>query len=130
VILGASLLTAGIGQASFVDQPVVTVTNASLNFFDNHADNGGSPPGGPSNLVLGDTSFTDTVFFTPTALLPAAIGITSVAIDATTSSTAGIATTTINDFGAGSFEIGATNATNLNAQSTSHLIQDLPATLG
>ena len=34
--------------------------------------------------------------------------------------------TTINDFGHGSLEIGATNATNLNAQSTSHLIMDLP----
>jgi hypothetical protein len=129
VILGASLLTSGIGQASFVDQPVVTVTNATLNFFDNHADNGGSPPGGPSDLVLGDTNFTDTLVTIPTALLPAGIGVTSVAIDATTSSNPAVASTTINDFGLGSFEIGATNATNLNAQSTSHLVMDLPGTL-
>ncbi len=51
------------------------------------------------------------------------------AIDATTSSNPAVASTTINDFGLGSFEIGATNATNLNAQSTSHLVMDLPATL-
>ena len=49
--------------------------------------------------------------------------MTSVHIDATA------AATVINDFGAGNFEIGATNATNLNAQSTSHLVMDLPGTL-
>ncbi len=126
VILGGALLA---GAPSFLDQPVVTVTNATLNFFDNHADNGGSPPGGPSDLVLGDTNFTDTLVPIATALLPAGIGVTSVAIDATTSSNPAVASTTINDFGLGSFEIGATNATNLNAQSTSHLVMDLPATL-
>ena len=36
-----------LGSQQFIDQPVVTQTNASVNFFDNHADNGGSPPGGP-----------------------------------------------------------------------------------
>ena len=48
-----------LGSTQFIDQPVVTQTNASVNFFDNHADNGGSPPGGADNLVLGDTNFTD-----------------------------------------------------------------------
>ena len=33
-------------------------SNASVNFFDNNADNGGSPPGGEDNLVLGHTNFT------------------------------------------------------------------------
>ena len=101
----------------------MTQTNASVNFFDNHADNGGSPPGGADNLVLGDTNFTDLLLPIATAANPAAIGVTTVFIDATS------VTTVINDFGAGNFEIGATNATNLNAQSTAHLVMDLPGTL-
>ena len=139
VVLGGSLLSvpnAGSGTGSFTDQPVVTVPNATLNFFDNHADNGGSPPGGADNLVLGDTNFTDLLVPIPDVLatslpmtiFPAAIGYTSVYIDGTTAAD-GSATTTINDFGHGFLEIGATNATNLNAQSTSHLIMDLPGTL-
>ncbi len=110
-----------LGSTDFVDQPVVSVpilgaTAASLNFYDNQTDTGGSSPGGPDGLVLGHTNFTAT-------LTAADIGITTVFLDATA------ATTTINDFGAGTFEIGATDATNLNAQSTSHLIMDLPGTL-
>ena len=139
VILGASLI-AGQSDASFIDAPVQSVTNASVNFFDNHADNGGSPPGGPDNLVLGDTNFTDLLLpttelpfdFGDTGNFPAAIGVTSVKIDGTTAGD-GVganlpnkASTTINMFGAGSLEIGATNATNLNAQSSAHLIMDLP----
>ena len=61
-----------LGWDQFIDQPVVTQTNASVNFFDNHADNGGSPPGGPDNLVLGDTNFTDLLLPTATAVNPAA----------------------------------------------------------
>jgi hypothetical protein len=139
VILGASLLSVpnnGAGTGSFTDQPVVTVTDATVNFFDNHADNGGSPPGGADNLVLGDTNFTDLLVpipdvlatSLPYTLFPAAIGYMSVFVDGTTSAD-GQASTTINDFGAGSLEIGATNASMLHAQSTSHLIMDLPGTL-
>ena len=112
-----------LGSQQFIDQPVVTQTNASVNFFDNHADNGGSPPGGPANLVLGDTNFTDLLLPIPTLKNPGAIGVTTVHVDATS------VNTVINDFGAGNFEIGATDATNLNAQSTSHLVMDLPGTL-
>ncbi len=128
--VGKGTITAGstdvqdyvvLGSAAFVDQPIVSVpilgaVAATVNFYDNQTDTGGSPPGGPDGLVLGHTNFLAT-------LASADIGITTVFVDATT------ATTTINDFGAGTFEIGATDATNLNAQSTSHLIMDLPGTL-
>ena len=110
-----------LGSTDFVDQPVVSVpilgaTAAVVNFYDNQTDTGGSPPGGPDGLVVGHTNFL-------AQLTAADVGITTVFVDATA------ATTTINDFGAGTFEIGATDATNLNAQSTSHLIMDLPGTL-
>jgi len=94
----------------------VTTTAASVKFYDNTADTGGLWPGGPSDLVLGYTQFTGN-------LTTANIGQDTVIVDATTASTG----TTINDVGAGSLEIGATNAVFLNAQSTSHLIMDLPA---
>jgi len=98
-----------LGSDHFVDQPVVSVTGASLNFYDNSADSGN----GSDNLILGKTTgfagdFTD-------------VGHTSVFLDAT-------AHTYLNDFGAGYFRIGATDATNLNAATTSHLVMDLPAT--
>ena len=32
--------------------------NAVVNFYDNNADNGGSPPGGEDDIVLGFTNFT------------------------------------------------------------------------
>ena len=101
-------------------EPVPTVQNAVVNFFDNNAreDNGGSPPGGETNLVLGFTNFTGT-------LAPVDIGVTSILIDTRPLDFSA----TINDFGTGSLEIGATNATNLNAQSTAHLIMDLPGSL-
>jgi len=122
VILGGQdpLASSGglLNGPGFNITPVVTVNNAVVNFYDNNADNGGSPPGGEDNLVLGFTNFTGT-------LTTSDIGVTSVAID-----TAALDfTTTINDFSTGSLEIGATNVTNLNAQSTSHLIMDLSATL-
>jgi len=104
------------GVSGFFDNPVVTVGTPTVNFFDNHADNGGSPPGGPDNLVLGVTNFNNT-------LTPLDIGFATVQINV-----ALIDPTTINDFEQGTFEIGATNVTNLNAQSTSHLIMDLPGT--
>ena len=72
----------------------------------------GRPREARTNLVLGDTNFTDLLLPIPTVENPAAIGVTTVHIDATS------VNTVINDFGAGNFEIGATNATNLNAQST------------
>jgi hypothetical protein len=107
----------------FIDTPVVTVQNPTVNFFDNHADNGGSPLGGVDDLVLGFTNFTAPIGdpFSDIAY----IGVPSVVIDVNPLDFS----TTINDFGAGSLEIGATNVTNLNAQSTSHLIMDLPAAL-
>jgi len=162
VIIGASLNAANgnsgargaagaNSEASFADFPVslnAAVFN-TVNFFDNHADNGGSPPGFEDSLVLGDTNFTDTLV--PIAGLytalrpgqgdwllnpdpagfffPAAIGVTSVAIDAVTSSNLAIAATEINDFASGSFEIGATNVTLLQAHLAASLTMDLPATL-
>jgi hypothetical protein len=122
VILGAQDPLAAPGGLlngpGFIDTPIVTVQNAVVNFYDNNADNGGSPPGGEDDLVLGFTNFTGT-------LSPTYIGVVSVQIDTVPLDFA----TTINDFSTGSLEIGATNVTNLNAQSTSHLIMDLPATL-
>ena len=113
-----------LGSDHFTDQPVPTVTNASVNFYDNTDDTGGSDPGGADNLVLGHTNFTDT-------LAPADIGHTTVEIDgisAPPDDPSG-ASTTINFFGHGTFEIGATNASVLQAASSAHLIMDLPATL-
>ena len=128
VVLGSQDPTTANGNVGgFVDQPVVTVplidgTSASVNFYDNTVDNGGSPPGGADNLVLGVTNFTTDLapvsaeaYYDPTG----SIGYTTVVMDATSP-------TAINDYGHGSLEIGATNATTLNAQSTSHLIMDLP----
>ncbi len=115
VVLGGAVPSIA-GGFGFIDQPVVTATAASVNFYDNTADTGGSWPGGPSDLVLGYTQFTGN-------LGTANIGQDTVIVDATTASTG----TTINDFGHGTLEIGATNAVFLNAQSTSHLIMDLPA---
>jgi hypothetical protein len=130
VVLGSQQPNQGDAYVGgFIDNPVASVpvlaqTQAVVNFYDNTVDTGGSPPGGADNLVLGFTNFTadlapantGVAFFDPTG----SIGYTTVYL------TAG-QTTTINDFGTGSLEIGATNATNLNAQSTSHLIMALPA---
>ena len=66
--------------------------------------------------MLGFTQFTG-------ALDTTLIGVDTVIVDGYTSSTG----TTINDFGHGTLEIGATDAAVLYAASTSHLIQDLPA---
>ena len=109
-----------LGSTGFIDQPVVTVNDPTLNFYDNHADNGGSPPGLPSDLVLGHTNFTANLTY-------ADIGYTTVVLDATGFLPPGY-TLTINDFGAGTFEIGATDATNLNAQLTSGLYMDVAGT--
>jgi hypothetical protein len=105
-----------LGSQSLFVRPNTGASNVSVNFLDNQADNGGAPPGGPDDLVLGVTNVigpvpTQSSFGTPTVII----------------STVPASSTTINDFGAGSFEIGATNATNLNAQLTSHLVMDLPA---
>ena len=97
--------------------------NASLNFYDNQTDTGGSDPGGPDNLVLGHTNFAYNPGQSDLGLSVSDIGHTTVNIDANT------VMTSINDYGAGSFEIGATNANVLEAASTSHLIMDAPGTL-
>jgi hypothetical protein len=115
VILGGAAPGGAPGTYGFNDIPVITA-NASVNFYDNTVDTGGSPPGGADDLVLGFTQFTG-------ALDTTLIGVDTVIVDAFTSSTG----TTINDFGHGTLEIGATDAAVLNAASTSHLIQDLPA---
>jgi hypothetical protein len=115
VILGGAAPGGAPGTFGFNDIPVITV-NASVNFYDNTVDTGGSPPGGADNLVLGYTEFTG-------ALDTTLIGVDTVIVDAFTSSTG----TTINDYGHGTLEIGATDAAVLNAASTSHLIQDLSA---
>ncbi len=118
-----------LGSTSFSDTPVVvadnggSVLNASLNFYDNQTDTGGSDPGGPDNLVLGHTNFAYNPSQSSSGLGIADIGVDTVNIDANT------VTTTNADYGAGSFEIGATNASILEAASTSHLIQDVSATL-
>ena len=43
------------GGSGFIDQPVVSVTDATLTFNDNTADTGGTP--GPDNLFLGHIDF-------------------------------------------------------------------------
>ena len=115
VILGGAAPGGAPGTYGFNDIPVITA-NATVNFYDNTVDTGGSPPGGPDDLVLGYTDFTGT-------LTTSLIGVDTVIVDGFTSS----AGTTINDYGKGTLEIGATDAAVLNAASTSHLIQDLPA---
>ena len=114
VVLGGATPAGAPGTYGFNDVPVITA-NATVNFYDNTGDTGGSLPG-PDDLVLGYTSFTG-------ALVTANIGTDTVNVDGFTSTTG----TTINDFGKGTLEIGATDAAFLNAQSTSHLIMDLPA---
>ena len=103
--------------------------NGTVNFYDNTVDTGGSPPGGPDNLVLGVTNFTADLnpvsaggYLDPTGF----IGYTTVFVNSTTQTSP--PSSTINDYGAGSLEIGATNVSILNAASTSHLIMDLPGT--
>jgi hypothetical protein len=129
VVLGSQL--PGIsndGVGGFVVNPVVTVpvfnsVFGSVYFYDNMADTGGSPPGGPDNLVLGYTNFTaDLAPVTSTANYDpeGTIGQPSVEINSA-------AQTAIFDYGHGSLEIGAAAITYLNAVSTSHLIMDLPA---
>ncbi len=129
VVLGSQQANTTNGFiGGFNDNPVASVpvllqTQATVNFYDNTVDTGGSPPGGPTDLVLGYTNFTadlaptsNVAYNDPTGT----IGYTTVFM------TAGELTYLI-DHGAGSLEIGATNATNLDAHTTSHLIMDLPA---
>ncbi len=129
VILGSEDPYTNGGVGGFVFQPVYTVLNGTVNFYDNTTDTGGSPPGGPDNLVLGVTNFTADLnpvsaggYLDPTGF----IGYTTVFVDSTTQTSP--PSSTINDYGAGSLEIGATNVSILNAASTSHLIMDLPGT--
>ena len=53
VILGSEDPYTNGGVGGFVFQPVYTVLNGTVNFYDNTIDTGGSPPGGPDDLVLG-----------------------------------------------------------------------------
>jgi hypothetical protein len=129
VILGSEDPYTNGGVGGFVFQPVYTVLNGTVNFYDNTTDTGGSPPGGPDNLVLGVTNFTADLnpvssggYLDPTGF----IGYTTVFVDSTTQTSP--PSSTLNDYGAGSLEIGATNVSILNAASTSHLIMDLPGT--
>jgi hypothetical protein len=100
-----------LGTTSFNMQPVVTVNNASLNFFDNHGDTGGTS----DNLKLGN------VFDTAVTGSFHDIGHASVFVDATLP-------TTITDQGAGTFAIGATDVSVLSAPSTAGLAMALPDT--
>jgi hypothetical protein len=139
VVLGSQDPWLNNGVGGFNDLPVVSVplvnggVSASLNFYDNgsaavQGDNGGSPPGGADNLVLGWTNFTANLTpldshgnNNPTGT----IGFTTVQVDATTGGIGQLASTSINDYGHGSLEIGATDAQIINAASTSHLIMDV-----
>ena len=135
----------GLGTAGFIVVPSDTELNTTVNFYDNVADTGGSPPGSEDNLYLGYTQtygfeqygYTDAFpgqiwcpesgCFTQAEL----IGSNSVAIEVNLDY-ATPPLSTINDFGTGRFEIGGTDATNINAQSTGQtgdggLIMDLPA---
>ena len=135
----------GLGTTGFIVVPSDTELNTTVNFYDNVADTGGSPPGSEDNLYLGYTQtygfeqygYTDAFpgqiwcpesgCFTQAEL----IGSDSVAIEVNLDY-ATPPLSTINDFGTGRFEIGGTDATNINAQSTGQtgdggLIMDLPA---
>jgi hypothetical protein len=120
----------GLGTTKFIDQPVVTAFPATVTFHDNTADTGGSPPGGPDDLFLGETQTYDHLlssnpFLGTFAVETGLIGHATVIVD---SSLPPPLPTTITDLGAGRFEIGATDVFNLLAASTSHLVMDLPAT--
>jgi len=107
-----------LGTDFFKYQPVPSVTNATLGFFHNTADDVG---GAADNLSLGHTSLVPFV-----VLGTGDVGKTTVFLDAS-------GTTTIN-FGnihtgfAGTFVIGATDATQIFAGFTSGLVMDLPGT--
>jgi hypothetical protein len=106
---GAWFEGANAGQVTFIDQPFPGVANAVVNI----ADTGGG---------VADDFFFGKVL--NAALSNADIGVATVSIAGATGPT------TINDTGHGRLLIGATDVTNLNAQSTSHLVMDLPATGG
>jgi hypothetical protein len=99
-----------LGSTEFVDTPVFTVNNATLNFFDNTHDSGGAS----DTLKLGNITTAVTPAFTD-------IGHTSVFLDAT-------APTTLTDHGAGAFLLGAADASVIDAHTTSELIMFLPDT--
>jgi len=104
--------TVFLGTDFFKDQPVVSVTNATLGFFHNTGDTGGAA----DNLSLGHTSLV-------AGLGTGDVGKTTVFLDAS-------GTTTINfgNISAGTFVIGATDATDIFAGLTSGLFMDLPGT--
>jgi hypothetical protein len=89
---------------------VFTVTNASLNFTDNNSDTGSSE----DTLKLGNITTAITPAFTD-------IGHTSVSVDAS-------APTTLTDQGTGIFELGAADASVIDAHTTSELVMFLPDT--
>ena len=96
----------GSAGVLFIDTPAASATGAAVNISDNGS-------GTPDALGLGNVNSLDV----------AKVGVATVEINALTP-------TTITDNGHGLFVIGGTNVTNLNAQSTSELIMDVPATGG
>ena len=97
----------GSAGVLFIDTPVASATGAAVNISDNGS-------GTPDALCLGNVNSSFDV---------ANVGVATVEINALTP-------TTITDNGHGLFLIGGTNVTNLNAQSTSDLFMDAPATGG
>ena len=125
--------------------PSDTELNTTVNFYDNMADTGGSPPGQRTTstwAILKPMASNNTAIpmrsratsgvhesgcFTQAELIGKRSVVIEVNLDYATPPLS-----TINDFGTGRFEIGGTDATNINAQSTGQtgdggLIMDLPA---
>jgi hypothetical protein len=121
----------GLGTSAFIVVPSDTELNTTVNFYDNTADTGGSPPGSEDNLYLGYTQTYNAESGSPYLGSYAAeanlIGKASVVVEVNLDF-ATPPTSTINDWGTGRFEIGATDVTNLNDQGNGGLIMDLPAT--
>ena len=124
----------GLGTNLFVVQPVLHFNEfgpvVTVTFDDNGDDTGCYYDGSPDNLYLGHTQTYDQFFdgqhyFSPNEYT--LIGTPTVVIDQFIPADQ---QTIIQDLGSGFFEIGATDTTDLYAQSTSHLVMDLPGTGG
>jgi hypothetical protein len=103
--------TVFLGTNFFKDQPVASVTNASLNFFDNNAETGL----GADTLSLGDTQLVSGFLFTSD------VGRTTVFVDTS-------APSEINFDGSGSVYLGATDAIDIVDFRGGSLTMDLPDT--
>jgi hypothetical protein len=104
--------TVFLGTDFFKYQPVVSVTNALLEFFHNTADVGGAA----DNLSLGHTQLV-------APLVTGDVGKTTVFLDAS-----GLTQINFGNISAGTFVIGATDANVIFAGLTSGLVMDLPGT--